>query len=130
MTITFESDNDVIFYALEKIISFCRDHQYLFSAQCVWWLAALMGLQQGLIVYVDNLNSRSETVNPEETTSTPGYIRDPLRRTRSGKNHPDSPPKPLTKGQRKKLNKLRVAEIRENMIVRDKARQEYFRDRI
>jgi len=58
MTITFENDNDVIVYTLEKIISYARQHQYIFVAQSVWWLASINGLEQGLLNYIDNLNTR------------------------------------------------------------------------
>jgi len=55
MTITFENDNDVIVYALEKIIAYARKNQQIFVAQCVWWLASVISLKQGLIVHIDNL---------------------------------------------------------------------------
>jgi hypothetical protein len=57
MPITFENDNDVIIYALEKIISHARRTQQIFVAQCVWWLAAIIGLEQGLVNYIDNIQS-------------------------------------------------------------------------
>jgi hypothetical protein len=50
MTITFENDSDVIVYALEKIISFARGNQYLFVANCLWWIAGIIGLDKGLII--------------------------------------------------------------------------------
>jgi len=56
MTISFENKNIVIVHALKKMISFARNTQYIFVAECVWWLAAMLGLQQGLIIYIDNLN--------------------------------------------------------------------------
>ena len=59
MTITFESDNDIIVYALEKIIAYARRTQQIFVAQCVWWLASIIGLDKGLIIYIDNLQERS-----------------------------------------------------------------------
>jgi hypothetical protein len=59
MTITFESDNNVIVYALEKVISYPRRTQQIFVAQCVWWLASVIGLEQGLVNYIDNLEERS-----------------------------------------------------------------------
>jgi hypothetical protein len=102
MTITFENDNDVIIYSFEKIIAFARNHQYLFVANCVWWIAGVLGLESGLTTYIDNLESRkaivrnrviSETprdiargVSPENLT--PNYIPDPLRRTRKGRINP------------------------------------------
>jgi hypothetical protein len=58
MTITFDNDNDVIVFALEKIISHARRIQQIFVAQCVWWLASIIGLEQGLVIYIDNIQSR------------------------------------------------------------------------
>jgi 3-mercaptopyruvate sulfurtransferase SseA len=60
MTITFENDNDVIIYALEKVIAYTRRTQEIFVAQCVWWLVSIIGLEQGLIHYIDNLQSQKE----------------------------------------------------------------------
>jgi len=63
MTITFESDNDIIVYALEKIIAYARRTQQIFVAQCVWWLASIIGLDKGLIVHIDNLQERSNILS-------------------------------------------------------------------
>jgi predicted DNA-binding helix-hairpin-helix protein len=72
MTITFENDNDVIVYALEKVIAYARRTQQIFVAQCVWWLASIIGLNQGLINYIDNLQSRIEiTVKSEAAPDKP-----------------------------------------------------------
>jgi hypothetical protein len=60
MTITFESDQDIIVYALEKIISFARDNSYIFLAQSVWWISSIIGLQQGLVIHIDNLKIRKD----------------------------------------------------------------------
>jgi hypothetical protein len=65
MTITFESDKDVIVYALEKIISYARDNQYIFLAQSIWWISSIIGLQEGLIIFIDNLKIRKDIGNPE-----------------------------------------------------------------
>jgi len=54
MTITFDNDNDVIVYILKKIISYAEDTQYIFLAQSVWWISSMIGVQQGLIVHIDN----------------------------------------------------------------------------
>jgi hypothetical protein len=59
MTITFASDKDVIVYDLQTIISFARDNSYIFLAQSVWWISSIIGLQQGLVIYIDNLKIRS-----------------------------------------------------------------------
>jgi hypothetical protein len=74
MTITFENDNNIIVYALEKIISYARKTLQIFVAQCTWWLTSVISLEQGLIVHIDNLQQRD---NPE-----------PLR-DHSGRVHPD-----------------------------------------
>jgi hypothetical protein len=67
MTITFENDNDIIVYPLEKVISYARRTQQIFVAQCVWWLASIIGLEQGLVNYIDNIESRIKTfVDTEE----------------------------------------------------------------
>jgi hypothetical protein len=58
MTITFNDNKDVIVYALEKVISYTRQHQNIFLAQCVWWIPAIFGLQEGLVIHIDNLKSR------------------------------------------------------------------------
>jgi hypothetical protein len=60
MTLSFESDQDVIIYALEKIISYARTNQYIFLAQSVWWISSILGLQQGLIIHIDNLEDRAK----------------------------------------------------------------------
>jgi len=60
MTITFDNDNDVVVYALERIISYARTHRYFFVTQCVWWLASSIGLEKGLVVHIDNLRIQSE----------------------------------------------------------------------
>jgi hypothetical protein len=78
MTITFESDKDVIVYALEKVISYARDHSYIFLAQSVWCISSVIGLQEGLVIHIDNLKARKkvnlvkESLNiTEELLSTP-----------------------------------------------------------
>jgi len=60
MTITFENDNDVIAYALEKIICYARDNHYIFVVQSVWWIASVIGLSEGLATHIDNLRIRFE----------------------------------------------------------------------
>jgi hypothetical protein len=66
MTITFENDSDVIVYTLKKIISFAREQQFLFVANCVWLIAGVTGLDSGLVVHIDNLRKRETAVTPKE----------------------------------------------------------------
>jgi len=55
MTITFENDKDVIVivYALDLIISYARNNQYMFVAQSGWWISSIIDLQQRLVIYLD-----------------------------------------------------------------------------
>jgi 3-mercaptopyruvate sulfurtransferase SseA len=69
MTIIFENDNDIIVYALEKVIAYARRTQQIFAAQCVWWLASVIGLEQRLIVHIDNLRTQFDSAtHPENLT--------------------------------------------------------------
>jgi hypothetical protein len=61
MTITFENESDVIIYAFEKVISYARQNQQIFVAQCIWWLVSIIGLEQGLINYIDNLREKEQS---------------------------------------------------------------------
>jgi hypothetical protein len=70
MTLTFENDNDVIVYALEKVIAYAKRTLQIFAAQCVWWLASVIGLDQGLMTFIDNNQSRVNiTIIPEKVPS-------------------------------------------------------------
>jgi len=73
MKITFNDDKDVIVYALEKIISFSRDNQYLFVANCVWWISGIIGLTDALVIHINNLEIR-RTIGLREISSTPRDI--------------------------------------------------------
>jgi hypothetical protein len=66
MTITFESEQEIIIYALEKIISYARNNQYIFLAQSVWWISSIIGLQQGLIIHIDNLKVGKDIENSKD----------------------------------------------------------------
>jgi hypothetical protein len=82
MPITFESDKDVIVYALEKIISYARINQYIFLAQSVWWISSILHLQEGLIIHIDNLKAREEVISIKENnlkTGSPDIIVHPDR---------------------------------------------------
>jgi hypothetical protein len=64
MSITFENDNDVIVYGLERNIAFARSKGYILAAQCVWLLASIIRLEQGLMIHIDNLRSRETELVP------------------------------------------------------------------
>jgi hypothetical protein len=77
MTITFEYESDVIIYAFEKVISYAKQNPQIFVAQCIWWLVSIIGLEQGLIIHLDNLrekkhlspiDNRLELVHPDRIT--------------------------------------------------------------
>lgn len=85
MTISFENDNNVIIYALEKIISFAWENQYIFVAQCIWWIVSIIGLQSGLVIHIDNLAMRSE-INCRYTREISTTPRDIARQTSDWEN--------------------------------------------
>jgi hypothetical protein len=92
MTITFECDKDVIVYALEKIISFARSNQYIFLAQSVWWISSVIGLQEGLIIHIDNLKVRSDSESELfiQRVSSVEWNKPTIKETSSNlKIHPD-----------------------------------------
>jgi hypothetical protein len=68
MTVIFKNNSDVIVYALEKIVSFARENQYLFVANCVWWIAGIIGLDSGLTIHIDNLELRRQ-LGPREVST-------------------------------------------------------------
>jgi len=59
MTITFGNDIDIIVYAFQKDISHARDNQSIFVTQSIWWISLIIGLQQGLVVYIVPLRERA-----------------------------------------------------------------------
>jgi hypothetical protein len=56
MSLSFVNDNEVIVYVAEKILSYRQWYQILLAADCVWWLGTLIGLEQGLIIHIENLH--------------------------------------------------------------------------
>ena len=124
MTITFENDSDVIVYALEKIVSFARENQYLFVANCAWWIAGIIGLDSGLTIFIDRLESQKQAYQPREISTIPrdiargvstekqsdNYIPDPLRRTRKGRVNPLPQSKRQLKEARKAIKNKKAEE--------------------
>jgi hypothetical protein len=114
MTITFENDNDVIVYALEKVISYARRTQQIFVAQCVWWLASIIGLETGLGIHIDNLRKREDALKQARASEERREV--PKEDQSSQQVHPDrvaqisedrsvsSVPRDLTEDQR--LNRI------------------------
>jgi len=125
MTLTFENDNDAIVYPLERIVSYAREYQYFFVANCTWWIASIIGLDDQLRQHIDKLAIRQPTVAREISTvprdiardisiksnkrlpreTVDSYVTDPLRRTRKGRINPI----PQSK---RPLKKARQAEAR------------------
>jgi len=136
MTITFENDKDVIVYALERIITFSRENQYLFVANCVWWIAGIIGLDNGLVIYIDNLISRKERTIRDISTTPRDIARDisvesadllipfapetnlrvTLRKTRQGKVNP----LPQSKKQLKRARQEKARQEKDNPLPQSK----------
>jgi predicted component of type VI protein secretion system len=122
MTITFENDNDAIVYALAKIIAYAKEYQYFFVANCTWWIASIIGLDSGLVTFIDNLHKEENQLtkeispdprdltedkrldrileNTEEFINNSSRLRNTLQ---SGKVNP----LPQTKNQLKKARKVK-----------------------
>jgi hypothetical protein len=45
-------------YTLETIISHARQHQNIILVLCVWWISAILGLQEGLVIHIDDIKER------------------------------------------------------------------------
>jgi hypothetical protein len=69
---TFNDDKDVIVYALAKVISYASRTQQIFMAQCVWWLALIIGLEERLVNHIENLHLRVKvTITSKEILADP-----------------------------------------------------------
>ena len=131
MTISFVNDNDIIVYALERIIDYARKNQYIFIAQGVWWIASTIGLESGLVQHIDSLcletsqtslqedsridktdseleqscdkilNQAEQFINESKKQQAKDLV-DSLRRTRKGKLLPAK----ITEWDRNRLNQL------------------------
>jgi hypothetical protein len=73
MSITFETDNDVIIYALDQVISDARNTQYICLPQSVRWICSIIGLQQGVFIHIDNVKRRSDIGNPDVRLESPKH---------------------------------------------------------
>jgi hypothetical protein len=62
MTITFESEEDVTVYGLEKIIFYAGDNSYIFLAQSIWWISSILGLQEELVIHIHHLKAQKEAI--------------------------------------------------------------------
>jgi len=121
MTITFDSDNDIIVYALEKVIAYASNTQQIFVAQYVLWLVSVVGLVSELIMHIDNLKISAEKSDQNTRTFDPCTHKDDYDSKRQeepvvehgiGQVHPDgigqvssirdvsSTPRDLAKDQR------------------------------
>jgi len=70
MPVTFENDNDIIVYALECVIADARRTQQIFVAQCVWWLASIIGLERELVSHIDKLQGEGDTIKLQTGKNT------------------------------------------------------------
>jgi hypothetical protein len=116
-------------YALEKIISFAQENQYLLVANCAWLIAGIIGLDSGIIAYINNLvfrqNDHCQHVSPtlrdlarsvsastdqvnfeEANIATRNKVKPlPLRTIKSTRSNPGKVERKLSKNQRRKLAK-------------------------
>jgi len=48
MSITIENEADIILWTVAKLLVTFKQCQYLFVAECIWWIAALVQLDPAL----------------------------------------------------------------------------------
>ena len=75
---------DVLLWSFAKLLVTFQERQYLFAAQCIWWIAALVQLDPALRYLINNqkflLETSSNTEKPEldnmqrEISATPWDI--------------------------------------------------------
>jgi len=129
MTITVENNNDVIVYALEKVISYARRTQQIFVAQCVWWLASIIGLESGLMNYIDNIQKREEVLRQAPLNEEGQAIPDqapPLQQDHSDRVSRTSRDRSVSATPRDLTEDQRLDNI---LVSAEEAVQESFRDR-
>jgi len=75
MPVTFENDNDIIVHALDCVIADARRTQQIIVAQCVWWLASIIGLERELVSHIDMFQGERNPTPQEqlsrEVSATP-----------------------------------------------------------
>jgi hypothetical protein len=60
MQMTFENENELMVYALARILCDTKKNHFQFVVQCLWWLAPNIGLEHNLIIDLKNHHSRIE----------------------------------------------------------------------
>jgi hypothetical protein len=75
MTYTFNTEREVIIFALERIISYAKEYNYYFVANSTWWIASIKGLDKELRNYIDVL----ERVNSNQSRAISATPRDIAR---------------------------------------------------
>jgi hypothetical protein len=115
------------------VITYARWNLQVFVAQCVWWLAAVIGLEQGLANYIDNIGSRSiVTIIPERIPSV-GRTVSPIPRGTQEDQRQDQVLKEVeeylqnSKRQREIVNHKRSRETKTGRITPYKVIQDQFR---
>jgi len=135
MSITFKNEADIIFWTLAKLLVTFQERQYLFAAQCIWWIGAFVQLDPALRFLIDNRELPSAWLNDDQTRAdviereisstlrdiqrrslseereAPAEIQywtDPLRRTRKWRIVPLPTTRNQLKAERKRLLKPKL----------------------
>jgi len=54
MNITFQRKAGMLLWTFAKLLATFEEHQYLFAAQCIWWIAAFVPLDFASRYLVEN----------------------------------------------------------------------------
>lgn len=70
MSITFRSEADIILWTFAKLLITFKERQYLFAAQCIWWIAALVQLDPALTYLIDHQKFPSDIESGKEVRAS------------------------------------------------------------
>jgi len=134
MSITFASEAKVLIRPFAKLLVTFQKRQYLFAAQCIWWIAALDQVGPVWRYVINNPKLPSEILvarkvlesntiqreisttprdiqrrSPSEEPVPPSqYTADPLRHTRNGRIDPLPQSQRQLKAEQKRLLRIKI----------------------
>jgi len=71
MSITFKNGVDILLWTLPKLLVTFEERRYLFAAQCIWWIAALVHLDPALRYFIETWKFPPEEIDVSEISESP-----------------------------------------------------------
>jgi len=69
MSITFKNEADIILWTLAKLLVTFEECQYLFAAQCSWWIATVVQLDPAVRFLINTREFPSALLSDDQTTA-------------------------------------------------------------